>query len=50
MAVARQSEMTQAEAFRHAVNAIIDTDFTAHEICTAIMSLIPKKYHVTHHQ
>ncbi|MFK4294997.1 hypothetical protein ABH924_000129 [Arthrobacter sp. GAS37] len=49
MAVARQTEMTSAEVFRHAVYEIIDTDLTAHETRTAVMSLIPKEYHVTHH-
>lgn len=48
MAIARQSEMTSAEAFRHAVNAIIDSDLTAHETRIAVMSLIPKEFHVTH--
>lgn len=42
--------MTYAEAFRHAVYAIIEADLPLEETRTAVMSLIPKEHHLTHHQ
>jgi hypothetical protein len=44
--------MTYVEAFRHAIQAIINVgaDLTSDETRTAVMSLIPKEFHVTHHQ
>jgi hypothetical protein len=42
--------VTYAESFRHAINALITADLTAHETRAAVMSMIPKEFHVTHHQ
>jgi hypothetical protein len=42
--------VTYPEALRNAVTAIIVADLTAHETRTAVMTLIPKEFHVNHHQ
>jgi hypothetical protein len=39
-------DMTYPEAVRHAVRAIIEADLSLAEIRTAVMSVIPKEYHV----
>lgn len=50
MTAVRRSEMTYSQALLHAVNALITADLTAHETCAAVLAMIPKEYHVTHHQ
>ena len=42
--------VTYPAAVCHAVRELIATDPTAHELRTAVMSMIPKEHHVTHHQ
>ena len=42
--------MTFVESVRHAIHAIIDADLTLTETRTAVTSLIPKEFHVSHHQ
>lgn len=42
--------MTYPEALSHAVYELIATEPTAHELRTAVMSMIPKEHHVNHHR
>lgn len=39
--------MTHLEAVRHAVHAIIDADLTLNDTRAAVMSIIPKEFHVS---
>lgn len=40
--------MTYIEALRHAVTAIIDADLSGSETRAAVMSVIPKEFHIAH--
>ena len=40
--------VTYKEALREAVYSIIEADLTAHQTRIAVMSLIPKEFHVIH--
>lgn len=42
--------ITSAEALRNAVYAIIDAGLTGPETRAAVMSLIPKEFHITHRE
>jgi hypothetical protein len=42
--------VTFNEAVRHAVSAIIDADLNLSDTRSAVSSLIPKEFHVNHHQ
>ena len=40
--------MTYIEALRHAVHSIIDADLNRADTLAAVLSVIPKEFHVAH--